>query len=372
MFKNFPVCAAVAGYALGSSTAANRHHALAEIEGCLAARVQRMGGNNSQRAAGADPNSRDGAPGDAPVPNAKTSRRPNPAKTGFEDPSAEVIRQPTPRLVADKRPAEERIEIPIAVAVIERRPSEANAIGPPTVTVAGNGIPRAVGVEITEAGRIIGRAGVLHRGSRGRHDAVFAAGDPVVKIVVFGKPANVDGRVFAGTHGERLAFFERGGVVLVSNVDVALEDVDVAAVIEIVHAEASAAGGFDSEIATGDAEVVAAAGIDVERCRALAKNQARRARAVIQRKIVELKDRVFTQEGHGAIFKFNFSAALVRGNDVALANGKIEHGGLPDGFLVGEGVAVGIAREAHIALNEAEADNAGVARIGDRRMRAGE
>src|SRR5229473_320582 len=99
-----------------------------------------MGGNKSQRAAGANPNSRDGAPGDAPVPNSETSRRPYPSKTGLEDPSAEVIRQPTPRLVADKRPAEDRIGIP--VAVIERRPSEANAVRPPAVTVAGNGIPR--------------------------------------------------------------------------------------------------------------------------------------------------------------------------------------------------------------------------------------
>src|SRR4029077_7185199 len=80
LLENFPVCASDSGCILGKTASADRHDTLAEIHGCLAARVQWMGGNESQRATGVNPDSCDRAPGDGPVPTPKTRGHPNPPK----------------------------------------------------------------------------------------------------------------------------------------------------------------------------------------------------------------------------------------------------------------------------------------------------
>src|SRR4029077_18255485 len=86
------------------------------------------------------------------------SWRPNPTQAGMENPTAVVIRQPAPRLTADESPASERwVEIPLTH--LKRIPTKRNAIRPPAITEAVNGIPSAVSIEITETGGVIVNAG---------------------------------------------------------------------------------------------------------------------------------------------------------------------------------------------------------------------
>src|SRR5882762_1184357 len=94
---------------------------------------------------------------------------------------------------------------------------------------------------------------------------------------------------------------------------------------------------FHSEVATGDAEVVAACRIHVERSAALSKNESRRSRRVIQGKVVEFQDRVFLEESHGAVLEFHFGAAFVRGQNVSLPDGQVQ----PSGLQVAEESASG-------------------------------
>src|SRR5258708_10892767 len=129
---------------------------------------------------------------------------------------------------------------------------------------------------------------------------------------------------------------------------------------------------FHSEVATGDAEVVAACKINVERNAALTKNEAGRSRRVIQGKVVEFQDRVFLEESHGAVLEFRFGAAFVRGQNVSLPDGQVQPSGLPGCRGVGEWVAVRFAGEADVALNEAQADDTGMAGIRGSRMCAQE
>src|SRR5207245_5067771 len=125
-----------------------------------------------------------------------------------------------------------------------------------------------------------------------------------------------------------------------------------------------------SEVAAGDAEVVTACRIRVERSTALSKNQARCSRRVIQGKVVELQDGVFCEESHGAVLEFHFRAAFVGGKNVSLADRQVEPSGLPSCRGIGEWVAVRSTSEPDIALTEAQADDAGMAGIRPDGMRA--
>ena len=295
-------------------------------------------------------------------------RRIEPATAGsVKEPAAIVIRSPAPGLEAGESPAESRIVNPLARG--ERRPAEAGTEGPPSVTVAATGRPSAVSVEIGEAWNVIARARVLHRGVVRGGDRINAAGDPMVEVIGGGKGSHADGFV-AGFHGERLAFAERSSFFFVKDGDVAGEGLHVAAIVKVVDAEGAFAAALDGEIATGHAEIVAGREIDVEGSGALTENEACGARAVLERKIEKFENGVFVQESHGAIFKFDFgAAAAVRGDYIALADGQVRLRRFPYGLLIGEGVAVGVAREAHIALDDAEANNAGVTGVGSGGLR---
>ncbi len=128
---------------------------------------------------------------------------------------------------------------------------------------------------------------------------------------------------------------------------------------------AGVAVGFDAEVAAGDAEIVAIAGIDREGCGALAQNQARGLGAVFEREIEELENGVFADQRERAVFKFDFGAAVAGGDDEALANGEIELGVLPHNvFFAGERVAFDVAGETHFALDIADANNSDVTDVG--------
>jgi hypothetical protein len=103
----------------------------------------------------------------------------------------------------------------------------------------------------------------------------------------------------------------------------------------------------------------------------LAKNQARGPRTIVERKVEKLNNGVLVEESHGAILKFDFGAAIVRGKNVALADGKIRLRRFPNRLLIRERVSMSFSRKAHITLDNTQANDAGVARIGDRRLDAG-
>ncbi len=96
----------------------------------------------------------------------------------------------------------------------------------------------------------------------------------------------------------------------------------------------------------------------------MAENQARGPGGIIEGKVIELQDGVFLQESHGAIFEFHFGAAFVRGENVSLADREIQASGFPCCFGITERVAVRLAGETDVALNEAQSDDAGMAGVG--------
>src|SRR5713101_1512228 len=223
-----------------------------------------------QRGAGVNKHTGHRAKPDRSAHSAKTKRRPKKSKSRLEEPSAVMKRQPAPGLIPQECPSEERIIKPVTVT--EWRPAHADPVGPPTVAVTANGKPRAVSVEIGKPGRIsVRRAGVLHRRGGGGYHAVDAAGHPTVKTIVIGQPSNVERRIVARAHGERLALLERRGAFLVKNVNVAFGDVDAAAIVEIIQPEAGPPRRLDRKVAAGNAEIVITAGVDIDRNGSLTK-----------------------------------------------------------------------------------------------------
>src|SRR5260370_15581928 len=104
----------------------------------------------------------------------------------------------TPGAGADRLMAEEGTLLQPAAA--EGRPAEAHANRAQAISIAAQRNPRAVGVKIAEARRIIWRVHVLRGIVRGGYDAVNAPGNPAVEIVGirgkanhwFGGPSCVD------------------------------------------------------------------------------------------------------------------------------------------------------------------------------------
>lgn len=339
-----------------------RHDALRQVHRRFAADVERMAGHYANIISGAHKSRGDGMEFSGWQASPESGGSPEPTDARLKDPAAVVVREPAPRLISDEGPSERGIEKP--VAVIEGRPADAGSKGAPAVAKTADGIEAAVGVEVAEPGRVGGRIGILQCRVGGGGHAVCAAGNPAIEIIVFGKAAHGSGDVFSGAHGQRLAFGQNSGVILVHHVHTAVENRDSAAIVKIIQAKIRVVAGFRSEVAAGDAEIVAACGIHVERCGALAENEPGGERAVFQRKIKKFENAIFIDKNHGAVFEFHLGAAVVGGDDVVLANGKIEFRALPVSFVVGERIAFGIAKDANLTLHEAEADDAGVAGAG--------
>ena len=286
--------------------------------------------------------------------------KPAPAR-GIEEPSSIVIGSPAPRLRAGPSPAELRIHDPLPTR--EWRPAQPHTKRSPTVSVSPAVGEGPIGIQIGES-RNVGRGtGVLHRRGRGGGDAVDAAGDPAIEVIFIGKAADLQGRIVAGLYRKGLALFKLRRVLMVQNGNAAFIGFDRAAVVIIVKAEAAPAIGFHGKVAPGDAEIVAARRIHIEGGAPLSQNEARGARSVIEGKVVELQDRVFLEESHRAVLELHFRAAVVRGKNIALADGQIQPGGFPACVSVRQRVAVGLPGESHVALNKAEADDAGMARV---------
>src|SRR5690348_14557564 len=125
-----------------------------------------------------------------------------------------MIGSPTPGLEAGKSPAVGWIPNPLPIR--EGRPAIANAEGPPAEAVSPAIEPRSVGIEAAEASCVVRRICVLHGGRGGSGNRVDLSGNPVVKFVLFRKAAEAHGGLVASLHGERLAFFEARGFVLVN------------------------------------------------------------------------------------------------------------------------------------------------------------
>lgn len=204
----------------------------------------------------------------------------------------------------------------------------------------------------------------MERRVRSRRDGINAARDPVIKVIPTGKPADGDG-IFAGFHGKRLTLAERSRIFVVEDGSAAGQNSDVAAVVEIVDAERGLAPSDDREVATRHAEVVTARGIYIEGSGTLAKDKPSGSGSIVERKIVKLENRIFVQKSHCAIFKFNFGAAVVGSKNVTLAEGEIGFRFFPNGFLIGERVAMSVSSETHVTLHKAEANDAGMAGIGE-------
>ena len=206
----------------------------------------------------------------------------------------------------------------------------------------------------------------------GAGDAVDAAGDPAIKVIFIRKAGHAQGRIIACLYRKGLALFEPRGLFIVQNGNTALISLDSAAVVVIVKAESAPAVGFHGEVAPGDAEVVAARRIHIEGSAPLQKNQAGCPCSIVEGKVVELQDRVFLEEGHRAVLEFHFRATFVRGQDIALADRQIQPSGLPHCFGVRQRVAMCLPGESDVALNETQADDAGMTGIRSGGMRTHE
>src|SRR5437016_5445225 len=290
------------------------------------------------------------------------------AARGIEQPSSIVIGRPPPRLKTNPGPAKRGIHDPLPVG--EGRPAKARAERPPAISIGTTVGKGTIGIEISEPGRVVRRTRVLQRRACGVGNAIDTTGNPAIKVIFIWKAADGQGRIADCLDGEGLAVVEPRLILIVQNRNAALISLDRAAVVEIIQAKSGSRVGFHGEVAAGNAEVVAASGIHVERSAALAKNEARGVSGIVERKIVELQDGVFLEESHGAVLEFHFRAALVRGKNVTLADRQIQIGGFPRCAGIRKRVAVRLAGEANVALNEAQADDAGMAGIRRGGMRA--
>lgn len=192
----------------------------------------------------------------------------------------------------------------------------------------------------------------------------------MIELIGGRKPGDGDG-ILASLHRKRLALAELSHLLFMKDCGVAGEDFYVAAIVEIVDPEGAFALGLNGEIATSHAEIVFTRRSHVKGSSPLAKNEASGTGAIVEREIVELENGVGVEESHGAILKFDLGAAVVRGKDVALANREIGLCRLPDGLFIRERVSVSFPSKANVTLDEAEADDAGMAGSCGRRTRGG-
>ena len=192
------------------------------------------------------------------------------AAGGIEKPSPIVVGRPTPGLKADPSPAKPGIHDPLSVG--EGRPAKARAERPPAISVCTTVGKGAIGIEISEPGRVVRRTRILQSRACGAGNAIDATGNPAIKIIFIWKAADGQGRIVACLDGERLAFFKLRQLFVVQNGNAPLIGFDRAAVVVVVHTECAAVVGLHGEVAAGDAEVVAARRIHTERSTALPKN----------------------------------------------------------------------------------------------------
>jgi len=134
------------GNALGrDGVAVHRENAASQIDGRFAANIERVGRHDAEQA-GAIAN--EGASHGQIACESVSTRRPEPAEARIKNPAAVVIGQPAPRLIANETEAPERIVVPASIS--KRAPAHTDAIRAPAVAESRDGVPGAVGVQISE------------------------------------------------------------------------------------------------------------------------------------------------------------------------------------------------------------------------------
>src|SRR5271163_4452231 len=205
---NLPGVRGAGDYGGRNDAALDRKDALGQVHGSFSANVQRMDRHDTDGAGvRANPSGGGGPPGGEAAAT-KIAGNPDPAEAGVENPAAVVVREPAPGLIANEAPAECGILKPATAR--KRTPAKADAVGTPAVTVAADGEPRAVGVEVAESGGVRGVAIVLQRGGGGGDHGIDATADPAIEIVAVRKASDIFGVGIRGAHGKRLALRERG------------------------------------------------------------------------------------------------------------------------------------------------------------------
>src|SRR2546429_5589825 len=134
-------------------------------------------------------------------------------------------------------------------------------------------------------------------------------------------------------------------------------------VVKIVETESRTAADLNGEVAASHAEIIALQGIHMEGGATLAQNQARDESAVFQREIIKLENGVFLQEGQRAVFELDFRAAIVRRENVALANGQVHLSRIPASTGIRQRITLRFGRKAYVPGDHAEPDDAGMARV---------
>src|SRR2546423_3737727 len=133
----------------------------------------------------------------------------------MEEPSSVVIGRPPPRLKTDPGPAKRGIHDPLPVG--EGRPAKARAERPPAISVCTTVGKGAIGIEISEPGRIVRRTRVLQRRACGVGNAIDATGNPTIKVIFIWKAIDAQGRIVACLDGKGLAVVEECFILIVQD-----------------------------------------------------------------------------------------------------------------------------------------------------------
>src|SRR5439155_11330836 len=232
-----------------------RENAALQVQRGLSLLIERMHGHDTDLATLADEDTRhrmvDGArrmnsrrkppywPDWIPGVSIKNRGRIKPAAArGIEEPSSVVIGRPPPRLKTDPGPAKRGIHDPLPVG--EGRPAKARAERPPAISVCTTVGKGAIGIEISEPGRVVRRTCVLQSRACGAGNAIDATGNPAIKVIFTWKAADGQRRIVACLDGEGLAVVEPRLILIVQNGNAALIGLDRTAVVEIIHPECAA------------------------------------------------------------------------------------------------------------------------------------
>src|SRR5271165_163894 len=167
-------------------------------------------------------------------PVAQIPGQPNPPDARLKSPSTKMVREPAPRLIADKSPAKRGINKPAAIT--KRRPAETRAKRLPAVSIAADGKPRTVGIQVAESRGVVGIAGILQARVAGRDRAFNPGADPAIKIVTLRRAADTYVAVRRGD-GKRFALTDGGRMVFANHRNMAGGHIQIAAVIKIIQAK---------------------------------------------------------------------------------------------------------------------------------------
>lgn len=346
--------------------------AFACISRSKAGAIKRVHRYNSDRRTAAararttHPNAGDGPPRGNAGP-AESTGSPAPAVPSVE-PATKVVRQPTPRFTADPVPTPEG-SVVHPDAGRKRSPTKSGAIRLPTGTETRVRRPCPIHGKIGKTSCVRRRIRVLEGSGRSRSDRLFASGNPFIKII-FRRNALKRGRGFPGVKDEHLAPRDVLGAGIREDLDVTLQNADPRAIGRDVQAEAALVAQGNRKTWRLDGEFVSLPRLGVESSRALIQLEMSDESTIGKAQLDKLEGGVLGEVGGGAMLELNGSPAIARHQDVAFTDGQIGYGGFPSRALPFGAIVAGGARETHVSLREAQADNPHVTVIiGEDRLR---